>query len=304
MANQNFFIFVKTAKNLAASLIWSVLIFGAVANAALCWTHNSARGKLFASPLKACEHAVFLFQGNKFARTEVVIQQGKPTGDHRCYATQSANDNRPKNDFNLTLVTLENEPHCKQDICGPYGNIPDTPAQGFHGAIFSSFHRAKVVQQNFVENVPLVRSDILGANSILMQHYSFQEQCQKLHDKTIGSIVSGFPNKAAPRLCYAVVHHIIPRLDTNGCPCGSNSNRNALVISNRVNGLLSNQPPPQALLDYVVSIQHPACNQAQNTPKFLLPGYFYRAMMLADLYGIYFGSEFEETIILTSNESE
>jgi hypothetical protein len=36
--------------------------------------------------------------------------------------------------------------------------------------------------------------------------------------------------------CAAEIDHIIPRIDSKGCPCGTNSYRNAIVISRRLNG--------------------------------------------------------------------
>ncbi len=44
--------------------------------------------------------------------------------------------------------------------------------------------------------------------------------------------------------CAAEVDHIIPRVDVHGCPCGSNSSKNAQLISRRLNGWLSNDCNP------------------------------------------------------------
>jgi hypothetical protein len=38
----------------------------------------------------------------------------------------------------------------------------------------------------------------------------------------------------------AQIHHVLPRTDTRGCPCGKNSNRNAALISKQLNGIFSN----------------------------------------------------------------
>jgi hypothetical protein len=49
----------------------------------------------------------------------------------------------------------------------------------------------------------------------------------------------------------AQVHHVVPRLDKRGCPWGTNSNKNAVVISGRLNRVLFNKEPP---IDEVVQI--------------------------------------------------
>lgn len=44
--------------------------------------------------------------------------------------------------------------------------------------------------------------------------------------------------------CAAEIDHIIPRTDVHGCPCGSNSYKNAQVISRKLNNWLSNDCNP------------------------------------------------------------
>jgi len=43
----------------------------------------------------------------------------------------------------------------------------------------------------------------------------------------------------------AQVHHVVPRTDRRSCPWGTNSNRNAAVISRRLNQFLFNKVPPE-----------------------------------------------------------
>lgn len=45
--------------------------------------------------------------------------------------------------------------------------------------------------------------------------------------------------------CAAEVDHIIPRVDVHGCACGSNSSKNAQLISRRLNNWLSNDCNPK-----------------------------------------------------------
>lgn len=42
----------------------------------------------------------------------------------------------------------------------------------------------------------------------------------------------------------AEVHHVVPRKDQRGCPWGTNSYRNAAVISHKLNQFLTNHDPP------------------------------------------------------------
>ena len=42
----------------------------------------------------------------------------------------------------------------------------------------------------------------------------------------------------------AEVHHIVPRFDKRTCPWGTNSNKNAAVVSRRLNRFLTNNDPP------------------------------------------------------------
>lgn len=42
----------------------------------------------------------------------------------------------------------------------------------------------------------------------------------------------------------AEVHHVVPRKDQRGCPWGTNSNKNAAVISHKLNQFLTNNAPP------------------------------------------------------------
>lgn len=42
--------------------------------------------------------------------------------------------------------------------------------------------------------------------------------------------------------CSPQIHHIVFRIDSKGCPCGKNSFKNALVITKKLNGEISNNP--------------------------------------------------------------
>jgi hypothetical protein len=42
----------------------------------------------------------------------------------------------------------------------------------------------------------------------------------------------------------AQVHHVVPMKDKRCCPWGTNSNKNAAVISRKLNGFFTNNDPP------------------------------------------------------------
>ncbi|MBL9023380.1 MAG: hypothetical protein JNL21_14365 [Myxococcales bacterium] len=71
-----------------------------------------------------------------------------------------------------------------------------------------------------------------------------------LETASCGGVLNNSAN--APWECKPQVHHMIPRVDENGCDCGPNSAENALVISAKLNGEMSNNcndPKMIAILD-------------------------------------------------------
>ncbi len=86
----------------------------------------------------------------------------------------------------------------------------------------------------------------------------------KAHDGQLQSDLAGFEypcvdEECKPTICkepldlktgpkgdpYAAqVHHVVPRKDQRSCPWGANSNKNAAVISRKLNRYLTNRNPP------------------------------------------------------------
>lgn len=61
------------------------------------------------------------------------------------------------------------------------------------------------------------------------------------------------PNTSQYDPLAAEVHHVVPMKDARLCPWGTNSNKNAAVISNKLNKFLTNNYPPA---DEVVQINN------------------------------------------------
>ena len=254
----------------------------------LCWTHNSAEGKGFPTALDACKHAVKVYQGNEYARID---PNSNLPGDKHCYAKQAANDNNQNDDFHVTVVYEKPiQPHCNQPVCGPYGNLSDQyytqvavqTKQGTYvihtaatelrrrGADYTDKQRPKIIKQNKGGGNVIV-SDLLNAPVEFSEHApGLTPVCTTLKYNPPNP-PPGYRPVSTSDPCYVNIHHIIPRVDQNSCPCGRNSYKNALVISRQLNNKLTNMPRSDAFLAYVASIQAPRCLQPQLAPRRAVP---------------------------------
>ena len=103
----------------------------------------------------------------------------------------------------------------------------------------------------------------VGADGVSLKQREWILQVNsKAHEDVIHSDLAGFEypcKKGGPEICKearilkaepkndpdaAQVHHIVPRKDQRSCPWGTNSNKNAAVISRRLNRYLTNMVPP------------------------------------------------------------
>ncbi|MDI1437513.1 hypothetical protein [Polyangium sorediatum] len=118
------------------------------------------------------------------------------------------------------------------EVNGPYRNLPELEPFG-PGKVFSEKQRAQILQANRNKHGGEVHSDLAG----------FMFPCEK----------------GKPQLCpepdvlndppqwldaSAEVHHIVPKKDKRCCPWGMNSNKNAAVISHKLNDYFTNNAPP------------------------------------------------------------
>jgi hypothetical protein len=127
-------------------------------------------------------------------------------------------------------------------VNGPYRNLTDPKELG-PGINFYK----KTVDKN--------------GNSVV-QHDLFIQVNRDAHGGKIHSDLSGFKfpcKKGSPDICTepdvledppgyldarAEVHHVVPMKDKRCCPWGTNSNKNAAVISHKLNDFFTNNDPP------------------------------------------------------------
>ena len=130
------------------------------------------------------------------------------------------------------------------EVNGPYRNLTDpadvAPGDPFEGNSGVSdgdggflLQREWVVQVNKNANDGGVRSDLAG----------FTWTCKGEDGGDTTCIEPDFlPEDAGAT--YPNVHHVVPRTDKRCCPWGTNSYKNAAVISSKLNGFFSNNDPP------------------------------------------------------------
>ncbi len=126
--------------------------------------------------------------------------------------------------------------HCDIPVEGPYR---DCSAKGYdvnsqRGAEFSkSRQKPKILQMNAANNNGKLKSDLAG--------YTYPKpkngECIKRKDPNDPNLCvePDTFTKLRGLLTSPEIHHVIPRNDRQGCPCGKNSMKNAVVISKQLN---------------------------------------------------------------------
>lgn len=118
------------------------------------------------------------------------------------------------------------------EINGPYRNLPE-PQEVGPGELFSEKQRDLILQANSSKHGGTIHSDLAG----------FMFPCEKGKPKLCPEPdVLNDPPKW--RDAKAEVHHVVPKKDQRCCPWGTNSNKNAVVISHKLNEFLTNNDPP------------------------------------------------------------
>ncbi|MFT3768423.1 MAG: hypothetical protein QM820_23490 [Minicystis sp.] len=132
------------------------------------------------------------------------------------------------------------------EVSGPYRNLTDPagvgPGDEFEGNSGVSngdggllLQREWVVQVNKNANDGGVRSDLAG----------FTWKCKGEDGGDTMCIEPDFlPDPEDPGATQPNVHHVVPKKDLRCCPWGTNSYKNAAVISRKLNELFSNNDPP------------------------------------------------------------
>jgi hypothetical protein len=144
------------------------------------------------------------------------------------------------------LVEIDGVP---TEVNGPYRNLTEPqklgPGEDFYcpsGQVGADGNvlkqRAWILQVNQKKD-GAIHSDLAG----------FKYPCKTMNEnceEVIGECKEPDVLKAGPRGDpeAAQVHHVLPRYDKRSCPWGTNSNKNAAVISRQLNRYLTNMVPP------------------------------------------------------------
>lgn len=136
-------------------------------------------------------------------------------------------------------------------INGPYRNLPE-PSKVLPGKEFHCYYIDGVKQK---ERILQVNRDAhvsgAGVGEIHSDLAGFKYPCNG-PDKEMCEepLVLKEPSKKYDEK-RAEVHHVTRRTDLRGCPWGTNSNKNAVVISAKLNGHLKNKYPTKDEVDRV-----------------------------------------------------
>jgi hypothetical protein len=134
-------------------------------------------------------------------------------------------------------------------INGPYRNLPEPstvePGKDFHCyRIDGVTQKERILQMNRKAHGGKIRSDLAF----------FEYECDGpsapkcLEPEFLNEPSKGYdPN--APQ-----VHHEVRKTDLRGCKWGTNSNKNAAVISAKLNGYLSNNYPTKAEVEQINTV--------------------------------------------------
>ena len=119
-------------------------------------------------------------------------------------------------------------------VNGPYRNLPE-PATVEPGREFfcSDAQRQAILQANRNANEGKLKSDLKG----------FTWPCKENGVATTCIEEEVLKEKPPSDPNAAQVHHVVRRKDKRQCPWGTNSNKNAAVISRRLNIFLTNNSP-------------------------------------------------------------
>lgn len=142
------------------------------------------------------------------------------------------------------------------EVSGPYRNLPEPPTLG-PGQEFNNcssgvpgadgtplLQHHYILQVNRKAHGGEIHSDLAGFKWTCEVYNAnceiVEAECEEplvLHDRM------GKPAPFDPGL-FAEVNHVVPRKDQRSCDWGTNSNKNAAVISRALNQWLRNKNPP------------------------------------------------------------
>ncbi len=134
------------------------------------------------------------------------------------------------------------------EVNGPYRNLtePNTlgPGQTFECATVGTdangdalTQRKWILQVNRNAHGGKIHSDLAG--------FTWPCKNEKCEPVTCTEPLV-LPDSEDSAATYPNVHHVVPRQDKRSCPWGTNSHKNAAVISAKLNKFLTNNDPPAA----------------------------------------------------------
>lgn len=142
------------------------------------------------------------------------------------------------------LIEIKSVP---TEVSGPYRDLTEPQQLGpdldFHCAKVDNVEQwVRILQVNRKAHGGQVHSDLAGFE----YPCGVDENCKPktcteplvLKDPADKRTLPNDPDRAQ-------VHHVVPRKDKRSCPWGTNSNKNAAVISGRLNRHLFNKVPPE-----------------------------------------------------------
>lgn len=127
-------------------------------------------------------------------------------------------------------------------VNGPYRDLTEPqklgPGQDFYCTYITNvLQKDRLFEMNRNAHSGKVHSDLAG----------FTYPCQVNGTCTEPLVLKDPAQKPPPPLNdpdRAEVHHVVPRFDKRTCPWGTNSNKNAAIVSRRLNRFLTNDDPP------------------------------------------------------------
>ncbi len=210
--------------------------------------------KVINKAIKLADPTVQPVEYTKFA---ILKADGDPTGGtYRC-TIGTATEMKVRGEYSLlTTLTLGNilqpQPHCSTvNVNGPYRQCPDSftlcgtkYTEAINGFDFTSTQKKTIKKANWAKNGKL-KSDLAGYrytyNGVSYVEPEFLDES---------------PNKNANS---PEIHHVLPKKDRQGCNCGSNSMKNAAVISHRLNQYFLNNKRETAEVQMINSKEPYPC---------------------------------------------
>lgn len=137
------------------------------------------------------------------------------------------------------------------EVNGPYRNLPEPPTVG-PGQPFNKcdsgvlgadgkplLQHTYILQVNRNAHGGKIHSDLAGFTWLCKR---MDENCNEVEEVCTEPLI--LPDPEDPVGTYPQVHHVVPMTDKRSCSWGTNSTKNAAVISAKLNKWLSNKNPP------------------------------------------------------------